>query len=77
MLLNIKVYVEVSQNLDLLSWEYLDLVKMQLVVCIDLMQYCIELQQQWYISFIKGWMGCKVVDFFMQFVGCEEKVDVK
>ena len=50
---------------------------MQLAVRIDLTQYRIEPQQQRYISFIKGRMGRKVADFFMQFVGCEEKVDVK
>ena len=76
-LLNTKAHVEVSQNLDLSSREHLDLAKMQLAVRIDLTQYRIEPQQQRYISFIKGRMGRKVADFFMQFVGCEEKVDVK
>lgn len=76
-LLNICLYVEVINFLDFFVCEYLDLVKMQFVVWFDLIQWDIQLEQQCYVSFIKGRMGCKVLDFFMQFVGCEELVDVK
>ena len=76
-LLNTKAHVEINQQLELNSREHLDLAKMQLAVRIDLTQYRIQPEQQRYVSFIKGRMGRKVSDFFMQFVGCEEKVDVK
>lgn len=76
-LLNTKAHVEINQALELSSREHLDLAKMQLALRIDLTQYRIQPDQQRYISFIKGRMGRKVSDFFMQFVGCEEKVDVK
>lgn len=76
-LLNTKAHVEINQQLELNSREHLDLAKMQLAVRIDLTQYRIQPDQQRYVSFIKGRMGRKVSDFFMQFVGCEEKVDVK
>ena len=76
-LLNTKAHVESNQQLELNSREHLDLAKMQLAVRIDLTQYRIQPEQQRYVSFIKGRMGRKVSDFFMQFVGCEEKVDVK
>jgi nucleoid-associated protein len=76
-LLNTKAHVEINQQLELNSREHLDLAKMQLAVRIDLTQYRIQSEQQRYVSFIKGRMGRKVSDFFMQFVGCEEKVDVK
>ncbi|MEW9796837.1 nucleoid-associated protein YejK [Alteromonas sp. CYL-A6] len=76
-LLNTRSHVEVNQALELNAREHLDLARMQLAVRIDLTQWRIQPEQQRYISFIKGRMGRKVSDFFMQFIGCEERVDVK
>lgn len=76
-LLNTRSHVEVTNSLDLSSREHLDLARMQLAVRFDLTQWDIQPDQQRYVSFIKGRMGRKVSDFFMQFVGCEELVDVK
>ncbi len=76
-LLNTRSHVEVNQALELASREHLDLARMQLAVRIDLTQWSVQPEQQRYISFIKGRMGRKVSDFFMQFIGCEELVDVK
>lgn len=76
-LLNTRSHVEVTNSLDLSAREHLDLAKMQLAVRFDLTQWDIQPEQQRYVSFIKGRMGRKVSDFFMQFVGCEELVDVK
>ena len=76
-LLNTRSHVEVTNSLDLSAREHLDLAKMQLAVRIDLTQWDIQPEQQRYVSFIKGRMGRKVSDFFMEFVGCEELVDVK
>lgn len=76
-LLNTRSHVEVTHSLDLSAREHLDLARMQLAVRIDLTQWEIQPEQQRYVSFIKGRMGRKVSDFFMQFVGCEELVDVK
>lgn len=76
-LLNTRSHVEVTQALELSSREHLDLARMQLAVRIDLTQWEVQPEQQRYVSFIKGRMGRKVSDFFMQFVGCEELVDVK
>ncbi|MEG3768031.1 nucleoid-associated protein YejK [Alteromonas sp. 14N.309.X.WAT.G.H12] len=76
-LLNTQSHVEVNQALELTAKEHLDLAKMQLAVRIDLTQLDIQPEQKRYISFIKGRMGRKVSDFFMDFVGCEELVDVK
>ncbi|ALM90488.1 MULTISPECIES: nucleoid-associated protein YejK [Alteromonas] len=76
-LLNTRSHVEVTNSLDLSAREHLDLARMQLAVRIDLTQWDIQPEQQRYVSFIKGRMGRKVSDFFMQFVGCEELVDVK
>ena len=76
-LLNTRSHVEVTNSLDLSAREHLDLARMQLAVRFDLTQWQIQPEQQRYVSFIKGRMGRKVSDFFMQFVGCEELVDVK
>ena len=76
-LLNTRAHVEVNQALELTSKEHLDLAKMQLAVRIDLTQLQVQPEQQRYVSFIKGRMGRKVSDFFMDFIGCEELVDVK
>ncbi|GGW88283.1 nucleoid-associated protein YejK [Alteromonas halophila] len=76
-LLNTRSHVEVNQALELNAKEHLDLARMQLAVRIDLTQWRVQPEQQRYISFIKGRMGRKVSDFFMQFIGCEERVDVK
>lgn len=76
-LLNTKQHVEVTDELELSYSDHLDVPKMQLAVRIDLTQYVIQPELHRYISFIKGRMGRKVSDFFMRFVGCEEKVDIK
>ena len=76
-LINTKQHVEVNDALQLEYADHLDIAKMQLAVRIDLTQWRVTPEQQRYISFIKGRMGRKVSDFFMRFIGCEEKVDVK
>ena len=76
-ILNTKQHVEINRELELSSSDHLDLAKMQLAVRIDLTQLSTTPEQNRYISFIKGRMGRKVSDFFMQFLGCEELVDIK
>lgn len=76
-LLNTRDHVEIDNSLELSKRQHLDLAKMQLAVKIDLTQYQVDKTQNRYISFIKGRMGRKISDFFMQFIGCEELVDIK
>ncbi|MCV2885243.1 nucleoid-associated protein YejK [Aestuariibacter sp. AA17] len=76
-LLNTREHVEINANLELNHSDHLDLAKMQLAVRIDLTQLHTTPEQNRYIAFIKGRMGRKVSDFFMNFVGCQELVDVK
>lgn len=76
-LLNIREHMQVTRELELTRSHHLDLAKMQLAVRIDLTQLKIQPEQRRYISFIKGRMGRKVSDFFMQFIHCEELLDVK
>ncbi len=76
-MLNTKELVTVNQQLELAQNKFLELSKMQIAVRIDLTQFEISEPDFRYISFIKGRMGRKVSDFFMNFIGCEEKVDTK
>jgi nucleoid-associated protein len=72
-----KELVTVNSQMDLAENRFLELSKMQIAVRIDLTQYDVQAEDFRYISFIKGRMGRKVSDFFMNFIGCEEKVDTK
>lgn len=76
-MLDAKELVTVSNDLELSQNRFLELNKMQIAVRIDLTQLEIDEQNQRYISFIKGRMGRKISDFFMNFIGCEEKIDIK
>jgi nucleoid-associated protein len=76
-LLNTKSHIEVNQDLELNTREHLDIARMQLAVKIDLTQLSVQPELNRYAAFIKGKMGRKVSDFFFQFVGCDEKIDVK
>lgn len=76
-LLNTREHVEISRELELSYKNHLDLSKMQLAVRIDLTQMGIARDDNRYVSFIKGLMGRKVSDFFMDFIGCQEQIDIK
>ena len=76
-MLDTKEHVEVNQHLEITQSQHLDLSKMQIAVRIDLSQFDVNKDKNRYISFLKGRMGRKVGDFFMNFIACEEKVDVK
>lgn len=76
-LLNTKSHIEVNQDLDLQTKEHLDIARMQLAVKVDLTQLSVQPELNRHVAFIKGRMGRKVSDFFFQFVGCDEKIDVK
>ncbi len=76
-MLDTKELVTVSNDLDLSQNRFLELSKMQIAVRIDLTAFEVSPQDFRYISFIKGRMGRKVSDFFMNFIGCEEQVDTK
>jgi nucleoid-associated protein len=76
-LINSKEHVEVTQDLELSRRAHLDLARMQLAVRLDITQWQTDPSLGNYISFIKGRMGRKVSDFFMQFIGGEETLDVR
>lgn len=76
-LLDTKEHVEITSSLELNIATHLDLSKMQLAARIDLSMLQAQEESKRYISFIKGRAGRKISDFFLEFMGCEEEVDVK
>lgn len=75
--LDTKEHVEINPELNLNVATHLDLAKMQLAARIDLSQYQSSAELNRYVSFIKGRAGRKISDFFLQFLGCDEEVDIK
>lgn len=76
-LLDTKEHVEINGELNFNINSHLDLAKMQLAARIDVTQYQSTPAHNRYVSFIKGRIGRKVSDFFMDFMGCQELVDIK
>lgn len=75
-LLDCETSVTLTDTLELSEIKYIDLAKMQLVARIDVTEMQTQPESHRYISFIKGRMGRKVSDFFMEFLGAEEGIDV-
>ena len=67
----------VNDSMDIEDNDYLDLNNLQLTVMIDLFKWQEERDLHQYISFIKGRLGRKVSDFFFDFLGCKEALNVK
>lgn len=76
-LLDCEVSVTLTDTLELSQIKYIDLSKMQLVARIDITEYQTNSESKRYISFIKGRIGRKVSDFFMDFLGAQEGIDIK
>jgi len=76
-LLDTKEHVEINGELNFNINFHLDLAKMQLAARVDITQYQSSPAHNRYVSFIKGRIGRKVSDFFMDFMGCQELVDIK
>ncbi|MCW8996704.1 MAG: nucleoid-associated protein, partial [Psychromonas sp.] len=69
--------ISVNDNLELQVSQHLETSKIQLVARIDLTMLERDPQSNRYISFIKGRVGRKVADFFLDFMGAEEGFDAK
>lgn len=67
--------VTVTDTLDVVSAQHLDLGQLHLAARINLSEWKNNQQSKQYISFIKGKNGRKVSDYFRDFIGCQEGVD--
>ncbi|TKB52761.1 nucleoid-associated protein YejK [Ferrimonas aestuarii] len=76
-LMSPKPSVSVSQEMEVMGSEHLDLSNLQLAARIDLTEMQADPTSKKYISFVKGRAGRKVADFFLDFMGCIEGVNAK
>jgi nucleoid-associated protein len=65
----------ISEGLDIAAARHLDLSQLHLAARINLSEWKNNSQSKQYISFLKGKNGKKVIDGFLNFLGCEEGVD--
>lgn len=70
-------HYSVDGELNISADKHLDTAKLQLAARIDLFDYQQNASGNRYISFIKGRAGRKISDFFLDFLSCEEGLDVK
>ncbi len=73
----LKQSMKVTEGLDISATDYLDLSKMDIVARIDLSSYDTDKASNRYLSYIKGRVGRKVADFFLDFLQADIGLDVK
>ncbi|MGM0481963.1 MAG: nucleoid-associated protein YejK [Pseudomonadota bacterium] len=75
--LPVKEGVSINPDLAVNKSSQLDISKVQLAARIDLTEWATNSDSERYISFIKGRAGRKVSDFFLDFLGCTERLNSK
>jgi nucleoid-associated protein len=69
--------LQVTEGLNIGSIDYLDIAKMDIAARIDLTSYDIDKSSNRYLTYIKGRVGRKVADFFLDFLQAEVGLDTK
>ncbi|OEF22681.1 nucleoid-associated protein YejK [Vibrio rumoiensis] len=69
--------LKVDDALDITGTDYLDINKMDIAVRIDLSRYETDPESNRYLTYIKGRVGRKVADFFLDFLQAEVGLDSK
>lgn len=69
--------MRVNEELDISSTHYLDINHADIVARIDLTEWETNPQSTRYLTFLKGRVGRKVSDFFMDFLAAAEGLDTK
>ncbi|PMH40605.1 nucleoid-associated protein YejK [Vibrio sp. 10N.286.49.B3] len=69
--------LKVTEGLEISATDYLDLAKMDIVARIDLTSYETDKESNRYLTYIKGRVGRKVADFFLDFLQAEVGLDTK
>lgn len=67
----------INKNLDISTTQYLDIEHLSIMARINLTEWRTDPDSNRYISFIKGRVGRKVSDFFMDFLDACEGMDTK
>ena len=71
-LLDSRISMLVDENLEIRRTEYLDITQFDIAARINLTDLQINANSNRYLTFIKGRVGRKISDFFMDFLGAEE-----
>lgn len=69
--------MRVNEELDISSTHYLDIMRADIVARIDLTEWETNPESHRYLTFLKGRVGRKVSDFFMDFLAASEGLDAK
>ena len=69
--------MRVNEELDISSTHYLDINHADIVARIDLTEWETNPESTRYLTFLKGRVGRKVADFFMDFLGASEGLNAK
>ena len=71
-LLDSRISMLVDENLEIRRTEYLDIAQFDIAARINLTDLQVNANSNRYLTFIKGRVGRKISDFFMDFLGAEE-----
>ena len=71
-LLDSRISMLVDENLEIRLTEYLDITQFDIAARINLTDLQVNANSNRYLTFIKGRVGRKISDFFMDFLGAEE-----
>lgn len=74
-LLDSRVSLLVDENLDIQQTEYLNIAQFDIAARINLTDLQINADSNRYLTFVKGRVGRKIGDFFMDFLGAESGLD--
>ncbi|EMB4326176.1 nucleoid-associated protein YejK [Pluralibacter gergoviae] len=69
--------MRVNEQLDISATHYLDINHADIVARIDLTEWETNPESSRYLTFLKGRVGRKVADFFMDFLGASEGLNAK
>ena len=75
--LNSQSSMRVNESLDISTTHYLDINHADIVARIDLTEWETQPESQRYLTFLRGRVGRKVADFFMDFLGASVGLDTK
>lgn len=71
-LLDSRISMLVDENLEIRRTEYLDITQFDIAARVNLTDLQVNANSNRYLTFIKGRVGRKISDFFMDFLGAEE-----
>lgn len=67
----------VDDKLNISSTNYLDIDHTDIIARLDLTEWQLEINSKRYLTFLKGRLGRKVADFFMDYLGAVEGINAK